>query len=99
LPEAAQNFELLSNIQDQKLKIKTYSGCCPFKGLSNDTTLMQIQSGRTVPLKGPKHEIFVAGIFKQISPVWVGDFGTRPKIEKKFMNRAFLYSYIEKKLF
>jgi len=22
-----------------------------FKGLSNDTTLMQIQSGRTVPLK------------------------------------------------
>jgi hypothetical protein len=23
---------------------------CPFKGLFNDTTLMQIQSGRTVPL-------------------------------------------------
>ncbi len=32
-------------------KLKTYSGWCPFKGLSNDTTLMQIQSGRTVPLK------------------------------------------------
>jgi len=31
-------------------KLKTYSGSCPFKGLSNDTTLMQIQSGRTVPL-------------------------------------------------
>jgi hypothetical protein len=31
-------------------KLKTYSGRCPFKGLSNDTTLMQIQSGRTVPL-------------------------------------------------
>jgi hypothetical protein len=31
-------------------KLKTYSGWCPFKGLSNDTTLMQIQSGRTVPL-------------------------------------------------
>ncbi len=31
-------------------KIKTYSGWCPFKGLSNDTTLLQIQSGRTVPL-------------------------------------------------
>jgi hypothetical protein len=26
LHEAAQNFELLSNIQDQKSKIKTYSG-------------------------------------------------------------------------
>jgi hypothetical protein len=32
-------------------KLKTYSGWCPFKGLSNDTTLMQIKSGRTVPLK------------------------------------------------
>ena len=30
-------------------KLKTYSGWCPFKVLSNDTTLMQIQSGRTVP--------------------------------------------------
>jgi hypothetical protein len=49
LHKAAQNFELW-NIQDQKLKIKSYSGGCPFKGLSNGTTLMQIQSGRTVPL-------------------------------------------------
>jgi len=32
-------------------KLKTYSGWCSFKGLSNDTTVMQIQSGRTVPLK------------------------------------------------
>jgi hypothetical protein len=31
-------------------KLKTYSGWCAFKGLSTDTTLMQIQSGRTVPL-------------------------------------------------
>ncbi len=31
-------------------KSKTYSGLCPFKGLSNGTTLMQIQSGRTVPI-------------------------------------------------
>jgi hypothetical protein len=30
---------------------KTYSGSCPFQGLSNDTTLMLIQSGRTVPDK------------------------------------------------
>jgi hypothetical protein len=34
-------------------KIKTYSGLRPFKGLSNDTTLMQIQSGQTVPLSIP----------------------------------------------
>ncbi len=32
-------------------KFKTYSSWCPFKGLSNDTTLMQIQSGRTVHLR------------------------------------------------
>jgi hypothetical protein len=31
-------------------KLKTYSGSCPFKELSNDTSLMQIQSGRTVLL-------------------------------------------------
>jgi hypothetical protein len=32
-----------------------------------------------VPLKGPKHKIFVAGIFTEIRPVWVGDLETRPK--------------------
>jgi hypothetical protein len=32
-------------------KLKTYSSHCPFKGLSNGTTHMQIQSGRTVPLR------------------------------------------------
>ncbi len=35
-------------------KLRTYSGWCPSKGLSNDTTLMQIQSGRTVPLNASK---------------------------------------------
>ena len=30
-------------------------------------------------LKGPKREIFVAGIFTEIRPVWVGDLETRPK--------------------
>jgi hypothetical protein len=37
--------------KSERKKLKNYSGWCPFKGLSNDTTLMQIQSGRTVPLK------------------------------------------------
>ncbi len=32
-------------------KSKTYGGWCPFQGLSNGTTLMQIQYGWTVPLK------------------------------------------------
>ncbi len=34
-------------------------------------------------LKGPKREIFVAGIFAQIRPIWIGDLGTRPKNRKK----------------
>jgi hypothetical protein len=32
-----------------------------------------------VSLKGPKHEIFVYGVFTEIIPVRVGDLGTRPK--------------------
>jgi hypothetical protein len=28
---------------------------------------------------GPKREMFVAGIFTEIGPVWVGDIETRPK--------------------
>jgi hypothetical protein len=39
--EAAQNFELLSKIQDKNKK-KTYCDLCSFLGLSNGTTLMQI---------------------------------------------------------
>jgi hypothetical protein len=36
--------------KSENKKLKTYSGWCPFKGLSSGTTLMQIQSGRTIPL-------------------------------------------------
>ncbi len=54
LHEAAQNFEVVSNIQNWNKKIKTYSGWCPFQGLSNGTTLMQIQYGQTVPSKENK---------------------------------------------
>ncbi len=48
-----ERLKTLNSYQIFKIKnkkLKTYSGWCPFKGLSNDTTLMQIQSGRTVPL-------------------------------------------------
>ena len=34
-------------------------------------------------LKGPKREIFVAGIFAQIRPIWIGDLGTMAKNPKK----------------
>ncbi len=33
----------------------------------------------TTFFKGPKREMFVAGIFTEIRPVWVGDLETRPK--------------------
>jgi hypothetical protein len=39
----------------KKKILKTYSCWWPFKVLSNDTTLMQIQSGRTVPC----HAVFL----------------------------------------
>ncbi len=34
-------------------------------------------------LKGSKREKYVAGIFAQIRPIWIGDLGTRPKNPKK----------------
>jgi hypothetical protein len=40
------------------------------------------KSRDTVPLKVPKREIFIAGIFTSIKPVWVGDLGTRTKNPK-----------------
>jgi hypothetical protein len=48
LHEVAQNFELFSNIQDQNQQPVAVDVL--FQGLSNGTTLMQIQSGRMVPL-------------------------------------------------
>ncbi len=63
--QSAQAFEVFQNIQEWNKKFKTYSGWCPFKGLSNDATLMQIQSGRTVPLKEPRNRF----------PAWRGGGG------------------------
>ncbi len=50
--ERLRTLKLFSKFKIKNKKLKTYSGWCPFKGLFNDTTLMQIQSGRTVPLTG-----------------------------------------------
>jgi hypothetical protein len=36
----------------------------------------------TLPLKRPKLETFGSGVFTQIRPVWVGNFGARPKDSK-----------------
>ncbi len=50
---ARSGSELWSCFKYSELKLKkskTYSGWCYFQGISNDTTLMQIQSTWTVPL-------------------------------------------------
>jgi hypothetical protein len=57
--KSAQNFDVFSNIQEwNKKNKKTYSGCWPFQGLSNGTTFMYIQSGRTVPLSFYIHPFY-----------------------------------------
>jgi hypothetical protein len=43
-----RNLKSFQIIKSEIEKLKTYSGLCPFEGLSNGTTL--IQSGRPVPL-------------------------------------------------
>jgi hypothetical protein len=46
---------------------------------------MKSQRGRSSIfkyLKVPKHEKFVARIFTQIGPVWIGELETRPKTSK-----------------
>jgi hypothetical protein len=59
---------------------------------SVDPTDSGLMSRLVCYFKGPKHEIFVAGIFTQIRPVWVGDLGTRLKKSKKFMFGALYYA-------
>ncbi len=44
-------------------------------------------------LKGPKREIFVAGIFTEIRPVWVGDLETRPKNLKSLCSGPYITLY------
>ncbi len=39
----------------------------------------------SVPLKGPKREIFDFGVFAQVRPTWIGDLGTRSKNYKFLM--------------
>jgi hypothetical protein len=44
-------------------KSKTCSGCCPFLCLSNGSTLMKIQSGQAMPLKGSLTRDFRLQVF------------------------------------
>jgi hypothetical protein len=46
------------------------------------TMLLSDQPNLIVRLKGSKGENFVAGIFTQIRPVWIGELETRPKTSK-----------------
>jgi hypothetical protein len=50
-------------------------------------------------LKGPKHEIFVAGIFTQINSVWIGDLRTRPKNKKSVCVGPYMTLYFPRILF
>ncbi len=52
-----------------------------------------------VGLKGPKREIFVAGIFAQIRPIWIGDLGTRPKNPQKIMFGALNFTFNRQNIF
>jgi hypothetical protein len=48
--QSGSDFWALIKYSRSKIKNKKiYSGWCPIQGLSNGTTLMQIQSGRTIP--------------------------------------------------
>jgi hypothetical protein len=47
-----------------------------------------------LPLEGPKLEIFVAGIFTQIRPVWMGDLETRAKNSKNLWLGPYFYLFI-----
>ncbi len=48
-------------------KLKTYSGWYPFHGLSNGGILMQIQSGRTVPLNCLSRNTVFQAYFEQVN--------------------------------
>jgi hypothetical protein len=46
-------------------------------------------------LKAPKRAKFLAGIFTQTNPVWVGDLGTKDKKnEKKIWLRLYIFNLI-----
>ncbi len=49
-------------------------------------------------LKGPKREIFVAGIFAQIRPIWIGYLGTRPKNPRKLRLGPYIALYFPRLL-
>ncbi len=61
---------------------KTYSGWCAFKGLSNGTTLMQIQSGRTVPLSLVPNKLFTCVSIKRAKDTLI----TKKEVRRYFKN-------------
>ena len=44
--------------------------------------LLSDQPNLVVRLNGPMDDNFVAGMFTQIRPVWIGELETRPKTSK-----------------
>jgi hypothetical protein len=62
-----KRLKILRSLQIFKTEIKTsktYSSWRPFQGLFKGTTLMQIQSGWTVPLKRLMHVFFYIIVFR-----------------------------------
>jgi hypothetical protein len=53
----------------------------------------------TSALKGPKRELFVAGIFAQIRPIWLGYLVTRPKNAKKLLLGPYIILFFPRFLF
>jgi hypothetical protein len=50
-------------------------------------------------LQGPKHEIFVAGIFTQIRSVWVDDLGTIGQKNQKVHSLGLIFTFLSAKFF
>jgi hypothetical protein len=53
----------------------------------------------SLPLKGPRREMFAAGSFTEIRPVWVGDLETRPKNQKSLSLGPYITLYFLEFLF
>jgi hypothetical protein len=50
-----------------------------FSDITQNKVIILLNSDYLHIKKGPKHEIFVSGVFTQNVSVWVGDFGNRQK--------------------
>jgi hypothetical protein len=84
----------LNSFQIFKIKIeksKTYSGLCPFQGLSNGATLMQIQSGRTVPLIDPTNGVLTYFLPGLMTEKWLTEIYRGERVNNKVSATVTIY--------